>query len=162
MASEDEIWSYLTVKGLRMVLGGGFDINAGNPLPVTAVVPGEVDISDDTTRQLGIVNSMAIVDATFNSVVIAATDIFGGMLPIATGAVTWRIYATFSAGGVLTVRRTIDSIVWISEDLNAGVALTPNAAYMFDIIVQSGEILDLRYSVNGTALVLKVVEIRGV
>jgi hypothetical protein len=34
--------------------------------------------------------------------------------------------------------------------------------YAFDIIVESGESVNLRYSVNATALDLKVVEIGGV
>jgi hypothetical protein len=37
--------------------------------------------------------------------------------------------------------------------------LNANAAYIFDIIVESGETINLQYSVAATALVLKVIEI---
>jgi hypothetical protein len=43
--------------------------------------------------------------------------------------------------------------------LNGGGALYANCMYAFDIIVESGESVNLRYSVNATVLELKVVEI---
>jgi hypothetical protein len=43
--------------------------------------------------------------------------------------------------------------------LNGGGALSPNCLYAFDIIVEYGESVNLQYSVNATALDLKVVEI---
>jgi len=43
--------------------------------------------------------------------------------------------------------------------VNGGTALNSNALYAFDIIVESGESVNLQYSVNATALELKVVEI---
>jgi len=43
--------------------------------------------------------------------------------------------------------------------LNGGTALTANALYAFDIAVEFGESVNLQYSVNATALELKVEEI---
>jgi hypothetical protein len=43
--------------------------------------------------------------------------------------------------------------------LIGGGALSANCLYAFDIIVESGESVNLRYSVNATILDLKVVEI---
>jgi hypothetical protein len=37
-----------------------------------------------------------------------------------------------------------------------------NAAYMFDVIVESGETVNLQYSVDATALCIKVCEVEGV
>jgi len=56
------------------------------------------------------------------------------------------------------VKRT-KSATTISETLNGGNALSANAAYIFDIIVESGETINLQYSVAATALVLKVIEL---
>jgi hypothetical protein len=43
--------------------------------------------------------------------------------------------------------------------LNSGSTLNANCLYAFDIAVESGESVNLQYSVNATVLELKVVEI---
>lgn len=97
-------------------------------------------------------------DSKFNESVTAATDIFDDALsPLATPTY-FRIYATFDTAGVLTVRRTKEGAT-ISEELNSGANLNANAAYVFDIIVDESETIQLRYSVNATALKLIVEEI---
>lgn len=99
-------------------------------------------------------------DSKFNESVTAATDIFSTALsPLATPTY-FRIYATFAATGILTVRRT-KSGVTVSEELNSGANLVANSAYVFDIIVDENESINLRYSVNSTALKLIVSEIAG-
>jgi len=72
----------------------------------------------------------------------------------------FRVYCCFSASGVLTVRRTRGGVT-VSEQLNGGAALTANAAYMFDVLVDSGETVNLQYSVGATALKLSVMEVSG-
>jgi hypothetical protein len=94
----------------------------------------------------------------FNASVTANTNIFSSSLTPTYSPSTFRIYATFSASGVLSVVRTVGSAT-VTEQLNSGNALNANCAYIFDIVVESGESINLRYSVNATALVLKVVEV---
>lgn len=99
--------------------------------------------------------------AVFNESVTANTDIFDSDLSPTHTPTAFRIYACFDASGVLTVRRTKGGVT-VSEQLNSGNALNANAAYAFDIIVESGETINLQYSVDATALVLKVLEVWGV
>jgi len=49
--------------------------------------------------------------------------------------------------------------VTVSEQLNSGTALAANSAYMFDIIVEAGDTINIQYSVNATCICLKIVEI---
>jgi len=96
--------------------------------------------------------------SVFNTVVTANTDILPSDLSPTRNPATFRIYACFSVGGVLTVRRTRGGVT-VSEQLNAGAALAANSAYMFDIIVEAGDTINIRYSVNATCICLKVIEI---
>jgi len=96
--------------------------------------------------------------SVFNTAVTANTDILPSDLSPTRNPATFRIYACFSVAGVLTVRRTSGGVT-VSEQLNAGAALAANAAYMFDIIVERGETINLQYSVNATCICLKVIEI---
>jgi len=97
-------------------------------------------------------------DSIFNSNVTLGTDIFASDLEPTYTPTTFRIYASFVAVGVLTVRRTSGAAT-ISELLNAGVALATNSAYVFDIIVEAGESVNLQYGATTLCLSLKVTEI---
>ena len=98
----------------------------------------------------------------FNEAVGANADIFAAALAPTHSPTTFRIYACFDTAGVLIVRRTRGTPpVTVSEQLNSGVDLNANAAYMFDIIVQEGDSLNLWHSIGATILYLKVVEIAG-
>jgi len=97
----------------------------------------------------------------FNTPVTANINIFSSDLSPTNSPTTFRIYACFNTGGVLTVRRTKAGTT-VSEQLNSGGALSVNAAYMFDIMVESGETINLQYSVNATALKLAVYEVPSV
>jgi hypothetical protein len=99
--------------------------------------------------------------SVFNTSVNANTNIFASDLSPTNSPTTFRIYACFSASGVLTVRRTKAGTT-VSEQLNGGNALTANAAYMFDVPVESDETVNVQYSVNATALKLAILEIPGV
>jgi len=99
--------------------------------------------------------------SVFNTSVTANTNIFSSDLSPTNSPTTFRIYACFDASGVLSVVRTKDGVT-VTEQLNDGSALVANGAYMFDIIVESGETINFQYSVNATAIVLKVVEIPSV
>jgi hypothetical protein len=70
----------------------------------------------------------------------------------------FRIFACFDTSGVLSVVKTRDTTTIIMQ-LNGGGALSANCMYAFDIIVESGESVNLQYSADAAALDLKVVEI---
>lgn len=99
-------------------------------------------------------------DSKFNTAVTANNDIFSSALSPTASPTYFRIYVTFDTAGVLTVRRT-SGVVTISENLNSGANLTANAAYVFDIIVRENQTIQVRYSVNATALEISVIEIGG-
>ncbi|MEM3845922.1 MAG: hypothetical protein QXU98_09495 [Candidatus Parvarchaeota archaeon] len=94
----------------------------------------------------------------FNTAVSANTNIFSTALSPTSAPCRFRIYACLSASGVLSVERTSGSTT-IAEQLNGGNALTANASYLFDIVVESGQTINLQYSVAGTALEISVDEI---
>ncbi|MEM3895567.1 hypothetical protein [Thermofilum sp.] len=94
----------------------------------------------------------------FNTPVTANTNIFPISISPTNSLASFRIYASFDSSGVLSVART-KSGTTVTEQLNSGISLNANASYIFDIIVQSNESINLQYSANATALVLKVIEI---
>jgi len=96
--------------------------------------------------------------SVFNASVIANTDIFASDLVPTVAPSIFRIYCCFNASGVLSIQRTKAGTT-VSEQLNSGMALTANAAYMFDVPVDSEETINIRYSVNATVLKLSIFEI---
>jgi hypothetical protein len=70
----------------------------------------------------------------------------------------FRIYITLSVGGVLSVERSVGGTT-VAEQLNSGNALTANCAYIFDIVVDSGETINFQTSVAATILKFSVREI---
>jgi hypothetical protein len=102
--------------------------------------------------------SMKVLDSVFNTAVTAATNIFKSNLTSSFYPSVLRIYASFSASGILSVIRTVNGIP-VTEQLNAGNALIANAAYLFDITLDYGETVNLQYSVAATALKTAVYEI---
>lgn len=94
----------------------------------------------------------------FNTVVLAATDFYGAALAPSYAPCGWRIYVCLSVAGILSVRRTFGGVT-VAENLNAGTALTANAAYIFDISVDVDETINFRTSVGATILKMSVWEI---
>jgi len=103
-----------------------------------------------------------IKGSIFNQSVTANTNIFSSdltpSLATTSNPVYFRIFACFNASGVLSVVKTKGATT-VTMQLNGGNALVANALYAFDIAVESGESINLQYSVNATALELKVEEI---
>jgi len=103
-----------------------------------------------------------IKGSLFNQPVTANTNIFSSdltpSLATTSNPVYFRIFACFNASGVLSVVKTKGTTT-VTMQLNGGNALTANALYAFDIVVEAGESVNLQYSVNATALELKVEEI---
>lgn len=117
--------------------------------------------SPDATLEYTKARSVLILkDSKFNTSVTADTNIFSSELSPSYSVTLFRIYACFSAAGVLSVKR-IRGGVTVTEKLNEGSNLSANAAYSFDIVVKSGETINLQYSATATALELSVSEIGG-
>lgn len=101
--------------------------------------------------------SMKVLDSIFNTAVTAATNIFKSNLTSSFYPSVLRIYASFSASGILSVIRTVNGVS-VTEQLNNGAALAANSAYGFEISIDYGETINLQYSVSATALKVAVYE----
>jgi len=103
-----------------------------------------------------------IKGSIFNQSVTANTNIFSSNLTPSIATTSnpsyFRIFACFNTSGVLSVVKTVGTTT-VTMQLNSGNALNENCLYAFDIAVGYGESVNLQYSVNATALELKVVEI---
>lgn len=99
----------------------------------------------------------------FNTVLPAAeADILGTDITPTDSPSYIRIYFVCATAGILRVARTVGGTT-ITENLNAGNALTANAAYMFTVPWRSGDGIDFRYSATGAnVLTLDVIEVSGV
>jgi|SRR5271157_1977536 len=93
---------------------------------------------------------------TANTNIIAASTSATPLLPKKTPCI-FRIYVCLGTSGIFSVQRTNGGAT-TAENLNAGVALTASAAYMFDIIVNSNDKIDFQSTVTGTIINLSVVE----
>jgi hypothetical protein len=94
----------------------------------------------------------------FNTLIGANTNFFASNLTPTYSPTIFRIYITNDTEGLLNVKRTRDETT-VTEALNAGSSLSPGCAYVFDIAVESGDSINLQYSVTGTVLVCKVMEV---
>ena len=95
----------------------------------------------------------------FNTVVVANTDFFAADLtPSITPNTTFRIYIVLDAVEVLSVQRTSGGVT-VAEELNGGNNLTADAAYMFDILVDALDGINLQVDQNATILYCLVVEV---
>ena len=103
-----------------------------------------------------------IKGSLLNQSVTANTNIFPldltPSLATTSNPVYFRIFACFNTSGVLSVVKT-RGVSTVTMQLNGGTALNANTLYAFDIIVESVESVNLQYSVDATALELKVEEI---
>jgi len=117
----------------------------------------EAELRERLQEQFGLISKGSV----FDEPITADTDIFDPGPEPTNSPTTFRIYACFDAGGVLSVTRTANGGT-VTEQLNGGAKLNADAAYIFDIIVESGESVNLQYSVSTTALTLKVLEVPGV
>lgn len=98
------------------------------------------------------------ISSIFNQQVTANTDILPSYVEPNYSPTVFRIYACFNQSGILSVVRQFNNTT-VNEILNSGINLNANCSYIFDIIVEDGESINLKYSVNATALCLKIVEV---
>lgn len=205
---------------LRAVFGGGSDISATNPLPVTSetaldhgtATGGSITTLDDTTKgwqaniwedailevtiggiqyvreldsntatQLNFATNPLPVAVAAGSVYairrvvsplnplaranvfniagyVAAADILAAALAPLNSPCTFRVEAAFNAGGILSATITQGGVTVVAQ-LHGGVALNVNSLYRFSLMVNAGDTINFRYSVNATILSLKVQEI---
>ncbi|MCW3989134.1 MAG: hypothetical protein NWE88_03560 [Candidatus Bathyarchaeota archaeon] len=146
----DKILSSISIRSYE-VSGGQLFVDSMFLGLATEIITGSVDAYVQGPRALGRV---------FNTAITANTDIFSADLEPSSSATTFRIYACMNTAGVLTVRRTRGGTT-VSEDLNAGANLVANSAYMFEILVEELETINLQYDVNATVISLKVFELTG-
>ena len=97
----------------------------------------------------------------FNTAIALDTDFFAADLAPTNTPTTFRIYVALDTGGVFSVQRT-SAAVTVAEELNAGAALTADAAYMFDILVHEDDTINLQTSVGTQILYCVVIEVPGV
>jgi hypothetical protein len=69
----------------------------------------------------------------------------------------FRIFVAVDTAGVFSVRISRGAVT-VDVTLNSGGNLVAGAAYMFDVLVHSGDSVNFQYSVSGTLLVLRVEE----
>jgi hypothetical protein len=94
----------------------------------------------------------------FNTLIGANTNFFASNLTPTYSPTIFRIYITNDTAGKLNVKRTRGATT-VTETLNSGNDLSTGCAYIFDIAVESGDSINLQYSVTGTVLVCKVMEV---
>jgi hypothetical protein len=94
----------------------------------------------------------------FNQSVTADTNFFASYLTPASPPCTFRIFVCFNASGVLSVVKKVGDAE-VEMQLNVGASLSANCLYAFDIAVAEGEEINFKYSVDATALDVKVFEI---
>jgi len=99
----------------------------------------------------------------FNTALPAAnTDLLGSDITPTNSPSYIRIYAVFAVAGILNVMRDVGGTT-VTEQLNSGVALTANAAYMFTVPWRTGDSINIQYSeTGGNTLTLDIIEVQGV
>jgi hypothetical protein len=95
-----------------------------------------------------------------NTAITAATNILASDITPSDPPSIFRIFVAVNTAGVFSARITRDTTT-VGVNLNGGTSLTANAAYMFDILVHSGDSVNFQHSGSGTLLVLRVEECRA-
>jgi len=95
----------------------------------------------------------------FNTPIAANHDFLDDDLTPTNTPTLFRIYVCLSVAGVFSVqRRKGTPPATVVENLNAGNPILANAAYMFDILVDSGESINFQTTVAAQILKFSVVE----
>jgi hypothetical protein len=95
-----------------------------------------------------------------NTAITAATNILASDITPSDPPSVFRIFVAVNTAGVFSARITNGGAT-VGVNLNGGTALTANAAYIFDILVHSGDSVNFQHSANATLLVLRVEECRA-
>jgi hypothetical protein len=113
-----------------------------------------IEILGDYTTNRGLPIPKASI---FNTAVLADTNFLSSDLSPTNTPTLFRIYICLSTSGVFSVRRSKGGVT-VAENLNSGNPLLAGCAYMFDILVDSGETVNFQTTVAGTVLKLSVIE----
>jgi hypothetical protein len=135
---------------LARVLGAA--LAHGNPI-IVRVTDGAAFISPATEATLAKILPIAKA-AIFNQALPAAEASWLGADIAPTNSPSFlRVHLTVAAAGILRVARTVGGVT-VVENLNAGNALTLNAAYIFDVEWRTGDTINFRYSVTGANILV--------
>ena len=127
---------------------------ATNPLPVAPVAGDTYTIK----RLVSPLNPLSRANL-FNVVgYLTPNDILAAALAPLNSPCTFRVEATFSAGGILSATITQGGVP-MTVQFNGGVALNINSAYRFSLAVNAGDTINFQYSVDSNILSFKVQEI---
>ena len=141
-------------KVLSLIIGREASLRL-QPPQYMALAQDLVDLAKDSTLRM----FRPVLKASMINVSVSANNnILSSSITPSYGPSVLRVQASFNASGVLSIVRTKDTTT-VAEQLNSGNALTSNSVYVFDVIVESGELINLQYSVNATLLRLIIVEV---
>lgn len=129
----------------------------GNAALVVGVQPTD-PASDPIPVTLAGGGSGILKGEIFNTAVLVNTNFFVADLAPSNPPTRFRIYVAMSVAGIPTVIRTTAGVA-VNENLNGGVALNANAAYMFDISVTGNDTINLQFSAAAQILSCIVVEV---
>jgi hypothetical protein len=124
------------------------------PAVTPAIVAGDVyriikQVDPMTPQSRGVIHNTAYV---------APADFLGAAIAPMISPSLFRCQGAFSVAGVLYGRITRAANTQQVE-FNHGVVLPANALFEFDMLVEDGDTINYRYSVNCTILTFKVLEI---
>ncbi|GAI16402.1 unnamed protein product [marine sediment metagenome] len=130
-------------------------VNADDTLTFNALPAGVVVSAGDTysiRRVVSLLSPLAKA-AIFNQALPAiGVNWLGADITPTNSPSYLRIYLTVAIAGTLSVVRTVG--VPVVEQLNHGVALVTNCAYMFDVEWRTGDGLNFRYSATGANILV--------
>lgn len=93
----------------------------------------------------------------FNVAIAANTNFLAKSISPTNTPCIFRIYVALDTAGVFSVQRT-SAATTITENMNQGIALAANSAYIFDILVDEDETVNFQTTVAATILKLSVAE----
>lgn len=115
-----------------------------------------VDLGTSITSTIGSAAGIEL-GAVHNQAVVGGANIFGAVLVPTDPPCRVKVVAAFNAQGILSgtvIRGGNTQIV----QFNTGVPLLPNCVYGFDLLLNTGDTVNYRYSVNATCLIMRVQE----
>ncbi len=123
------------------------------------ILPATVD-AGDVYRIINQSDPMAPISkgVIHNTAYVTPNNFFGAALAPTIQPTLFRINGAFSVAGVLSVTITRAANTQV-VNFNHGVVLTANDLFAFDHLVQDGDTINYRYSVNCTIMTFKVLEI---
>ena len=135
-------------------------VTANTATQLTFATLGVVVVAGDVYRIMRNVDPMVPQSkgVIHNTAYVTPNDFLGAALTPTVQPTLFRFNCAFSVAGVLSVTITRAANTQV-VNFNHGVALTAGDLYGFDHLVQDGDTINYRYSVNCTIMTFKVLEI---